>query len=138
MDKNYAFLGTGWSFPPSFGNRGGYVEMVSGTEDVAQSMKIITTTQPGERTMRTRFGCDLSGFAFADITAETINRIHDIISHAIGYHERRVTLSNVDIDVDEDDPGILHITVDYIVSSDNSRHNMVFPYYLHEAQQLDF
>jgi len=137
MDKNYAFLGTGWSFPPSFADKGGYVHTVSGTDDVFESIKIITATEPGERVMRSDFGCNLSGFAFAEITAETITRIHDIISIAIGYHERRVSLESVNV-MPREEEGVLEISVSYIVSSDNSRHNMVFPYYLNEAQQLDW
>ncbi len=138
MDKELSFLGTGWSFPPSFGNRGGHVEMVSGVDDVHQSMRIITSTLSGERVMRPDFGCDLSEFAFAELTAGTMDRIRAIISKAIGYQERRVELAGVDIEPDDDDPAALHVSVDYIVIESNSRYNMVFPYYLNEAQQWDF
>jgi len=138
MDKNYAFLGTGWSFPPSFAKEGGHVEMVSGVEDVKQSVKIISFTQSGERVMRHDFGCDLSGFAFAELTAGTIAGIKSLILDAIGRNEHRLALENVDIDIDENDSGMLRISVDYIVSHDNSRHNMVFPYYLNEVQQPDW
>ncbi len=138
MEQNYQYLGTGWSFPPTFAQDGGYVEMVSGPNDVEQSIKIITTTSPGERIMRPDFGCGLSEFAFADVTAGTVARIQDIIAKAIGYQEHRVELSNVDVTIDDNNPGKLDISVDYIVLENNSRYNMVFPYYLHEAQQLDF
>lgn len=138
MNQKYPYLGTGWRFPPTFAQEGGYLEMVSGPHDVEQSIKIITTTQLGERIMRPNFGCGLSEFAFADLTAGTIAKIHDLIANAIGYHEHRVELANVEVTIDDNDPGRLNINVDYIVIENNSRHNMVFPYYLHEAQQLDF
>ncbi|MCP4667823.1 MAG: hypothetical protein GY849_15840, partial [Deltaproteobacteria bacterium] len=60
------------------------------------------------------------------------------ISKAIGYQERRVELAGVDIAPDDDDPAMLHVSVEYIVIESNSRYNMVFPYYLNEAQQWDF
>ncbi len=137
MDKNYAFLGTGWSFPPAFGDKGGYVKTVSGTDDVFESIKIITATGPGERVMRPDFGCNLSGYAFAEISSETLMNIHEIVSLAIGHHERRVTLDRVSVMPTETE-GLIEISVSYIVSSDNSRYNMVFPYYLNEAQTLDW
>lgn len=137
MDKNYAFLGTGWSFPPSFANRGGYVETVSGTADVFESIKIISSTEPGERVMRPDFGCGLSGFAFAEMTAGAIGDIRDTISRAIGHHEKRVELESIDVSPTEEE-GVLKISVSYIISSDNSRYNMVFPYYLNEASRLDW
>ena len=59
MSDGNSFLGTGWSFPPSFAASGGDVHVVSGVEDIEQSLAILLSTQRGERVMRDGFGCDL-------------------------------------------------------------------------------
>lgn len=59
MEKE-SFLGTGWSFPPTFNNISGTVEMVSDEKDIFQSLHILLSTQLKERVMRSDFGCDLS------------------------------------------------------------------------------
>jgi hypothetical protein len=43
-----SFLGRGWAFPPTFSLRGADVEMVSGADDVEQSLQILLATAPGE------------------------------------------------------------------------------------------
>ena len=55
MKKNdKSFLGTGWSFPPSFNKNLLSVEMVSDETDIKQSLKIYLSTKVGERIMRSK------------------------------------------------------------------------------------
>ena len=46
-----AFIGTGWSFPPAFDKATASVELRTGIADVEESLRIIFTTQLGERVM---------------------------------------------------------------------------------------
>jgi phage baseplate assembly protein W len=128
-----SFLGTGWSFPPSFTQGGADVEMVSDAEDIQQCLQILLSTSPGERVMRDDFGCDLNGQMFEEINQGLINSLTGLISDAVLYHEPRITLNGVDVSESESQPGLLLIELDYTVRSTNSRYNMVYPFYLNEA-----
>jgi phage baseplate assembly protein W len=128
-----AFLGTGWSFPPSFASGGAEVHTVSGVEDIEQSLAILLATQRGERVMQDEFGCDLSEFLFGEITQGLIGRVRDMIGEAILLHEPRIKANRIDVSQSESHPGLLLIEIDYTVRATNSRFNMVYPFYLDEA-----
>ena len=78
MAEDASFLGTGWSFPPTFGAGGADVETVSGHEDIEQSLAILLATRRGERIMQDEFGCDLGEFLFAEISQRTVGRIRSV------------------------------------------------------------
>lgn len=137
MQNDQFFLGTGWNFPPSFTKGGGEVEMVSGPEDIHQSLQVIFATQLGERVMQDEFGCDLNGFLFEEIDQGLINSLTGMISDAILYHEPRITMDRLEITGSASEPGLLLIGIDYTIRSTNSRYNMVYPFYLNEATTPD-
>ena len=127
------FLGTGWAFPPAFTRGGADVELVSGHEDIRQSLQILLATARGERVMREDFGCDLNGLLFEEVDQSLVNRITSLVSDAILYHEPRIQLDRLDVSGDPSRQGLLWISLDYTVRSTNSRFNMVYPFYLNEA-----
>jgi len=128
-----SFLGTGWSFPPTFTARGANVELVSGPEDIHQSLQILLSTQLGERVMQDEFGCDLNSLLFEEIDQSLVNTITRMITDAILYHEPRINLENLDVSESEARQGLLLISLEYSVRSTNSRFNMVYPFYINEA-----
>lgn len=127
------FLGTGWSFPPSFGASGGSVATVSGAEDVHQSLQILFATQPGERVLQDAFGCDLRAEMFEEVDQSLVHRIRARIRNAIQQHEPRIVLDRVTVVPDDAVEGRLLIELAYTIRSTNSRYNMVYPYYLEET-----
>ena len=131
--QDSSFLGTGWSFPPSFARGGAEVELVSGAEDIHQSLQILLATSLGERVMQQYFGCDLGAVLFEEIDQRLINRIHGLISNAIQFHEPRIKLRGLDVSRSPEDAGLLLIRIDYHVIGTNSRYNMVYPFYVNEA-----
>ena len=133
MPGERSFLGTGWSFPPRFSAGGADVAMVSDAADIHQSLEIILATQVGERVMQEVFGCDLRGYLFEEIDQDLLNSLSTIITDAILYHEPRIELDDLDISADESVQGKLLIRLDYTVKSVNSRYNLVYPFYLDEA-----
>jgi phage baseplate assembly protein W len=133
MPANQSFLGTGWSFPPTFTAGGTDVEMVSDIEDIQQSLQILLSTRVGERVMQEDFGCDLNEVLFAEMDQGLINNLNNLVSNAILYHEPRITLDNLDISESESQAGLLLISIQYTVRGTNSRFNMVFPFYVNEA-----
>lgn len=128
-----AFLGTGWSFPPRFRARGREVELVSGVEDIHESLQILLATAPLERVMQESYGCDLKAVQFEEIDQDLVNRVTALISDAILYHEPRIRLERLDVDESESLQGVLMLRLDYTIQSTNTRYNMVYPFYLNEA-----
>ena len=133
MPNDQAFLGTGWSFPPTFMAGGAEVVMVAGPDDIHQSLEVLLATRLGERVMQDTFGCDLHHVLFEDIDQGLINSLSSLISDAILYHEPRITLNRVDVSESTAQQGLVLIGIDYTIKSTNSRFNMVYPFYLNEA-----
>lgn len=134
--QNSSFLGTGWSFPPSFSRETGEVELIADAADILQSIEIILATQPGERLMQPDFGCELSQFLFEEIQQGIITSIKGIVSDALLYHEPRIKVNEVEVNVSESEIGLLLILIDYTIRQTNTRSNMVYPFYLNEASVL--
>ncbi len=133
MPPEDSFLGHGWSFPPAFAAAGGEVETVADADDVAQALRILLATPPGERVMREGFGCDLSGLLFEEVDQRLINTISGRVRDAILDHEPRIRLDRVDVGRDPAEVGLVSISVHYTLRGTNSRYNLVFPFYLREA-----
>ena len=136
MTAESSFLGTGWSFPPTFGRGGAEIAMVSGVEDIQQSLHILLATRLGERVMQDAFGCALDSVVFEEIDQGLINTLNRSISDAILYYEPRITLEKIDVDESAEQPGLLLISLVYTVRTTNSRFNMVYPFYINEAATL--
>ena len=137
ITNDRSFLGTGWAFPPTFNRQTRQVEMVSDETDILQSVEIILSTQLGERLMRTDFGCDLNHFLFEELRQGLITRIQDLISDSLLYSEPRIKVNNIDTDISQETTGLLLISIDYTVRQTNSRSNLVYPFYLNEATDIE-
>ncbi len=133
MRPDDSFLGRGWSFPPAFAAGGGEVETVADADDVAQALRILLATRPGERVMEESFGCDLSGLLFEEIDQRLITTVSRRVRDAILDHEPRVRLDRVDVRRSPTEVGLLSISVHYTLRGTNSRYNLVYPFYLREA-----
>lgn len=107
--------------------------MVSGAEDIHQSLQILLSTRLGERVMQDEFGCDLSYVLFEEVDQSLVNSLTRLISDAILYHEPRINLDRLDVSESETEQGLLLISIEYTIRSTNSRFNMVYPFYINEA-----
>ena len=133
QNKYISFLGTGWSFPPSFSKDTKSLKMTSGREDIEQSLQILLSTELGERVIETEYGCDLSGMIFESIDLSLETLLKDKIETSILYYEPRITLEGVSIDTTKSYEGIIMIGIDYTIRITNSRYNFVFPFYKEEG-----
>ncbi len=129
-NSNQDFLGTGWSFPPTFSKAEQGVKMVSAEEDIQQSLEILLSTRPGERIMHPEYGCNLDIMLFEPLTTTLITYVSDMIRTSILYFEPRLDLLKVDINSQQATEGLILIEIDYIIRSTNSRFNYVYPFYL--------
>ena len=138
LDKQIekSFLGTGWSFPPTFHHDRNSVEMVSEEEDIRQSLYMLISTTPGERLMRPAYGCDLQKLVFEQISHTLRIEIIELVQTAILYFEPRIRVEEVNVTIDPNNYGLLYILVDYVVKSTNSRSNIVYPFYLKEGTHV--
>jgi uncharacterized protein len=132
-DVNYDFLGTGWSFPPTFNNVSGDVQLTSMLDDIKASLAILLSTSIGERLMQPGYGCNLSRFLFEPMDSNLISYMEKMIKDAIFYHEARIRPEKIVIDSSSYLEGKIVITVEFTVSATNSRYNFVYPYYLNEG-----
>lgn len=127
-----AFLGRGWSFPPTFDAFHRTVVMAAGDEDIHQALNILLSTSLGERVMLATYGVDLISKVFTTLTTTTANEIATMVTRAITEWEPRVSVDNVVVSESILD-GWVAISIDYTVRQTNSRSNIVFPYYQVEA-----
>ena len=136
MADNQSFLGTGWSFPPTFDRNLKSVLMVSDLEDISQSLTILLDTTLGERVMQPKYGANLDNMVFEPINTTTLAEIDDIVRTAIIYNEPRIQLIEVNMSTELQNEGMLPINIVFEVRSTNSRFNFVYPFYLKEGTAL--
>lgn len=133
---NGSFLGQGWSFPPTFVRGSSSLILVKDTEDIQQSLRILVGTALGERVMRSDFGCNLDSKIFDPMEPAFNTLVTEIIRRAIILYEPRIELDSVDLFVDNLG-GRIDITVSFTVISNNTRSNIVYPYYLNEGTNVE-
>lgn len=137
MNKVFnSFLGTGWSFPPTFNREAGSVELVSNEEDIRQSLNILLSTTLGERVMQPKYGCDLTNYVFESMNSSVIGYLKDRVKNAILYFEPRIIAEKIEVTAaDSFDliEGKFTISIDYSIPGTNSRFNYVYDYYKNEA-----
>ncbi|AJC21282.1 GPW/gp25 family protein [Pandoraea pulmonicola] len=138
MSADKSFLGTGWSFPPRFGDSAvsGHTQMVEGETDIRESLGIILSTVPGERIMQPTFGCGIKAYVFEEISESVMTEMRDAIDRAILFFEPRVTVERIDIDVSNAIQGRVDVLIDYTVRGTNTRTNMVYPFYFLEGTNV--
>lgn len=136
MGTDKSFLGTGWSFPPEFNKNSRSVKMVSGGEDIDESLRILMATKPKERVMQPAYGCGLELLVFESINSSTLTLIRDTIKRAVLFFEPRIDLENIEIDEQRANEGVLYIKLTYTVRATNSRSNLVYPFYFLEGTNL--
>ena len=135
MAEKKSFLGTGWSFPPSFRKGKGGVLMTSDAEDINRSLEILFSTLPGERVLQPRYGCDLHQFLYEPIDPSMLSSMKDIVTDSILYFEPRIRLVNLYL-VPFENGGRIDITIEYEIKGTNSRYNFVYPFYLKEGTEI--
>jgi phage baseplate assembly protein W len=128
-----AFLGTGWSFPPTFPREVLGVETVSGLADIRESLQILFSTARGERIMLPDYGCDLWRMVFRGLTTTLTTQLRDMVEQAIVLWEPRIDVLSVSAIADPERDGLVNIGVEFTVRRTNTRSNFVYPFMLGEA-----
>lgn len=127
------FLGTGWTFPPTFSRGALAVVTASGDADIQQSLRVLFGTAPGERTLLEDYGCGLWRMVFGSLTATTITQIGDAVRMAVLKWEPRIDVDAVDVAMAPGTDGLAVVNVAYTIRATNARSNLVYPFYLREG-----
>jgi len=131
-----SFLGTGWSFPPSFDKLDAGVQMVSDVADIEESIRIILSTIPGERIMQPDFGCDIKKLVFEIADTWLVSQLNHIIYHALPQYEPRIMFIEAAVVDKSMEAGALYVQITYSIIATNTRHNMVYPFYYLEGTNI--
>lgn len=130
---NEQFLGKGWGFPLVFENQGRSVRMAEAEDDIHQSLNILLSTELGERVMRPTFGWKRSALLFEPLSTSFSSYLKREIETAILFFEPRIELNKVTFLQSPDPEGLIEIRLDYTIRVTNTRSNLVYPFYLDEA-----
>ena len=134
LDSDIRFLGRGWGFPPAFDPRTRGALMVSQVADVEESLRILFSTNPGERVMQPGYGCGLQRMVFENLNESALTELRSLIEKAVLFFEVRITLDALRFEPVDELQGVLKIHLDYTIRTTNTRHNMVYPLYLDEGR----
>lgn len=134
-NNNESFLGTGWSFPPTFSKYKKSVEMLEGEEDIQSSLRILVSTSLGERSMRSKYGTKVADMIFEPFDNSQAAILRANITDAIYLHEPRIRPIRVEVEVD-DLEGKVEIQVEYKIVATNTRRNFVYPFYQLEGTEI--
>lgn len=128
-----SFLGRGWSFPPTFSLSAKELLMTADEEDIRKSMEILLSTTIGERFLQPLYGCNLEQYVFEPLSATISTEIRLTVKNAIDRYEPRIKLLAVKLGTDLILEGRIDIAVEYQLIATNTRHNLVYPFYINEA-----
>lgn len=111
MDNRRIF-GQGMAFPPRVGPDGRMAWSV-GETNVHESIRIILSTDPGERLRLPAFGAGLRRFLFEPNTLATHTLIKQAIGEALKRWEPRIQLESVEVAADGQDTETAIATLTY-------------------------
>jgi phage baseplate assembly protein W len=129
-------IGSGLAFPLQVDRRGG-IALARDETDVEQAIELILSTAPGERPMRPEFGCGVHDFVFDSIDATTVGRMELAIRDALDRWEPRIFVETVEFNLDDVAAGRLIIDIGYRVRVTNTMRNLVYPFYVIPAEELE-
>jgi uncharacterized protein len=130
-----AFLGNGLSFPLRV-NAKGEVMLVSGSEDIDQSIRIILGTRPGERVMRPTFGCRAYELIFEPRVSATISLLQEYVSQALLLWEPRIEVINVNVAADDINDSALLAEIEYVIKATHDTRSIVYPFFIEAEQEI--
>jgi phage baseplate assembly protein W len=131
----HTFLGNGLSFPLRTDARG-QLALVTGVEDIEQSIRIILGTRPGERVMRPTFGCRAHELLFEPNSAATGSLLQEYVIQALRMWEPRIEVISVNVESDIANTGALLAEVEYIIKATHDTRSIVYPFYIQDEQEV--
>jgi phage baseplate assembly protein W len=131
-----SFLGNGLSFPLRTDARG-QIALVTGSEDIEQSIRIILSTRQGERVMRPTFGCRANELLFEPRSAATASMLQDYVGQALRMWEPRIEVHHIEVQNDDSFPGALLTTIEYEIKATHDTRSIVYPFYIADEPEIE-
>jgi phage baseplate assembly protein W len=116
-------LGQGMGFPPRL-DADSRVAWSVGPENIRESIRIILTTEPGERLMLPAFGAGLQRFLFEPNTVTTHRRIEEAVVQSLDRWEPRIEVNEVSVQPDGQDGQAALVTVRYTLVANRASDQM--------------
>jgi phage baseplate assembly protein W len=116
----------GWGFPPEFFNNGEAVRLVTGEDDIKESLEILFSTAIHERLKFPDYGCDLRRFMFEEVNQRLVIELEKVIFNAIYDYEPRIDVQKIEITESDENAHTLLININYVIKKSNSTQNMVY------------
>ena len=131
-----AYLGNGLNFPVRMNARG-EIMLVTGAEDIEQSIRIILGTRPGERVMRPTFGCRAYELLFEPRSAAAASQLQEFIDEALRLWEPRIEVMSIDVSAGEYGDGSLVAEIEYQIKATHDTRSIVYPFFIEPEQELE-
>jgi phage baseplate assembly protein W len=126
------FLGKGWKYPVELDRAGG-IAMSEIDDSIRQSIHIILGTAPGERVMRSGFGCSIHDLVYAPNNTNTATLAGHFCVEALTKWEPRIEEVEASAEPSRDEPNRLDIHIRYKVRATNNSRNLVYPFYVRRS-----
>jgi phage baseplate assembly protein W len=123
------FIGQGWAFPLRT-DAAGSIALVSGEQELEESIRLILGTSLGERPMRPEFGCGIHEYVFAPADSTTAGLMAYEVRTALTRWEPRIEVTEVTVTIDDLQQERLYIDISYLIRETNDPRNLVFPFYV--------
>ena len=105
-------FGKSMAFPPQL-NAESRTAWSEGADNIRESIRIILSTEPGERLMLPAFGVGLGRFLFEPNTVTTHRRIEEAVLQSLARWERRIKVDEVGVEADPEDAQSALLTLRY-------------------------
>ncbi len=132
--KNKAFFGIGLKQPFKINPSTGKTGLVSGIDNIEQSIRAILSTKPGERLYHKDFGIDLSELLFETQDSATFKALEEKITQGLMQFQTMIIVDSVNFEL-QAEKGLINIDVAFTIRNTNTRGNYVYPFYIKEANQ---
>lgn len=126
--KQTDFLGKGFAFP--FRIEGEGIATSQGEQLVEESIRILLGTHKGERVMRPGLGSGIESVLFDSPGAGTAAMIKHYVKTCLDEFEPRINVEEIKANLDPSEKNRIMVEIYYEIRSSNSKHNMVYPFYL--------
>ncbi|ROS21782.1 GPW/gp25 family protein [Cellulomonas sp. PhB150] len=123
------FVGRGFAWPLGVDHTGS-IALTAPGGDLEDSIRVVLLTAPGERLMRPQFGCRIWDLLFEPVNANLVGLISQAVRDALAQWEPRIEVEDVSPVQDDDDSGLVRISIAYRVRATNDRRNLVYPFYV--------
>ncbi len=102
----------GWPLLP-LPDENGQLSWPTLEQSVAQQIRVILQTRPGEQLMRPTYGAGLENFLHQPNTITTHRRIRDLLQNSLSKWEQRIIVDDISVAPVTDEPSQVRIEIAY-------------------------